>query len=262
MKRILRLLLMFFRANLLEIFAYRASFVAGVFSTLLWIALSLVGISIVTYQSPIVGGWSRYELFLVQGIYSLILGIMYFTFRANFGDVSRLIRRGDLDFLLVKPCDSQFLVSVGKFIVYQLSRIVTGVVLIFYSLRSLGIVPTITDLVIFIPLLFCSLVVIYSLWFFITTLSIWLVDLFNLDELFIQITGVTRYPLEMLRYISEFLLYVTMPLVVITTVPSQVLLSKLNPTLAIWSVAIATTLFIATRKFWKFALRFYTSASS
>ena len=258
--RLIRLTLVFLKANIYEMLSYRASLIAGIFSVILWISLSLVSISVITYQSPIVGGWSKYELFLAQGIYSVVLGTMYFVFRANFRDMSRLIRRGDLDLILMKPCDSQYLVSFGKFIVYQLSRIVLGVLLIIYSLRSLGVSLSIVDLAMFVPLLLSSLLIVYSLWFFITTLSVWLVDLFNLDELFIQLTGVTRYPLEIFRHISPFLLYVTMPLVVITTVPSQILLKRINFELVIWSFVIAISLFYVTRKFWQFALRYYTSA--
>ncbi|MEK7166267.1 MAG: ABC-2 family transporter protein, partial [Patescibacteria group bacterium] len=258
----IRLGLIFFKANVKETLTYRASFIAGFVSVVFCLTLSLISISILTYQSMSVGGWTKYELFLAQGIYSIILGIMYFVFRANFKEMSRLISRGDLDLILLKPYDSQYLVSVGKFIMHQLSRIVIGMFLVVFSLHVLDVTPTLTELLMFVPLLVSSLLIIYSLWFFITTLSIWLVDLFNLDELFIQVTGVTRYPLEIFKFISNILLYITMPLVVITTVPSQILLGKLSPTLAFWSLLISISLFIFTRKFWQFALKHYTSASS
>lgn len=262
MMRLIRLTYILFRANVFELFTYRASFFAGVFSVILWVALSLVSITIITYQSALVGGWSKYELFLANGIYSLVLGFMYFFFRANFRDVSRLIRLGDLDLVLVKPCDSQFLVSVGKFIIYQLVRMAMGIIVIIYSLFALKITPTLIEILLFVPLLISSVLIIYSLWFFIITLSIWFVDLFNLDELFIQLTGVTRYPLEIFKIISKFLMYVTLPLVVITTVPAQILLQKLNVSLVVWSLVISLSLFWLTRRFWQFALKYYTSASS
>ncbi len=262
MLRLFRLTGVFFQLNVHEIFMYRASFITGIISVILWMALSLVSISILTYQSPYVGGWSKYELYLVQGFYSLLLGVMYFSFRANFREMSRYIRLGDLDFILLKPCDSQFLVSVGRFILYQFSRILLGLFLIIFALHILRIKPTILQLILLIPLLFSSLTIIYSLWFFISTLTIWFVDLFNLDELFLQLTGVTRYPLEVFKYISEFLLYITLPLVVVTSVPAQLLLNKLNLSLAVWSIILSSSLFFMTRKFWYFALKYYTSASS
>lgn len=260
--RLLYISYVLFRATVVATLAYRGSFIAGVFSNILWISLALVSISVVTYQSPVVGGWTRHELFLVQGIYSIVLGIMYFLFIANFRNITRLIRLGDLDFILVKPYDSQYLVSIGRFSLHSLARIVTGFLLVLYVMQSLHLIPSALTIVLFCLLLTSSMVIVYSIWFSLTTTLIWLVDLFNLDELFVQITGTTRYPLEILRHISRILLYITLPLVVITTVPAQTLLNKLDISLAVWSVAISIIFFIASRKFWFFALRYYTSASS
>ncbi len=262
MKRLLRISYALLRATVFATLAYRSSFIAGVVSNILWILLSLVSISVVTYQSPTVGGWTRLELFLVQGVYSIVLGTMYFLFIANFRNFSRLIRLGDLDLVLVKPYDSQYLVSIGKFSIHTLARIISGIVLIVYVMQALRVTPNALTIVLFCLFLVSSMVIVYSLWFGVTTTLIWFTDLFNLDELFVQITGTTRYPLEVLRYISNALLYVTLPLVVITTVPAQTLLAKLDASLAIWSVVLATVFFVASRKFWFFALRSYTSASS
>lgn len=262
MKRLLRISYALLRATVFATLAYRGSFIAGVISNILWIFLSLVSISIITYQSPSVGGWTRLELFLVQGVYSIILGTMYFLFIANFRNFSRLIRRGDLDLILVKPYDSQYLVSIGKFSLHTLARIISGVLLVVYVTRALHLMPSAWAIVLFCVFLLSGMVIVYSLWFGVTTTLIWFTDLFNLDELFIQITGTTRYPLEVLRYISYALLYVTLPLVVITTVPAQMLLGKLDILLAMWSIVLAIVFFVASRKFWFFALRSYTSASS
>lgn len=251
-----------FRASIEATLAYRGSFIVGVISNILWISLALVSISIVTYQSPVVGGWTRYELFLVQGVYSIVLGMMYFLFIANFRNVTRLIRFGDLDFIIVKPYDSQYLVSIGRFSLYSLARIVSGVLLVVYMMQVLDIMPSVQTIIFFSLFLVSGMVIVYSLWFGLTTTLIWLTDLFNLDELFVQITGATRYPLVVLKYISHMLFYVTLPLVVITTVPAQTLLQKMDTSLAVWSVALAIVFFIASRKFWFFALRYYTSASS
>lgn len=262
MRRLFRISYALFRATVFATIAYRGSFIAGAISNILWILLSLVSISVITYQSSTVGGWSRLELFMVQGVYSIVLGTMYFLFIANFRNFSRLIRFGGLDLVLVKPYDSQYLVSIGKFSLHTIARIISGILLVVYVVQALHLVPQILTVVLFCVFLISGMVIVYSLWFSVTTTLIWLTDLFNLDELFVQITGTTRYPLEVLRYISNALFYVTIPLVVITTVPAQTLLGKLDLSLAVWSVVLAIVFFVASRKFWFFALRFYTSASS
>jgi len=250
------------KASVSTTLMYRANLYGSIVSTILWAILSLTSISVLTYQVAEVGGWSRYQLFVVQGVYSVILGTMYFIFGDNLKRLSRQINRGDLDLWLTKPVDSQFIVSVGEYKLYQLARVATGVIILIYALSVLHIVPSFLTILLFVIFVVASSTIIYSIWFILTTLSIWLISLFNLHDLFIHITGLTRYPLEIFKYLSKYLLYVTLPLVVITTVPAQILLQKFNLPLAVAAIALAVIFFTAARKFWFFALKYYTSASS
>ena len=262
MKRIFRYAWLLFKVNIEINILYRANFIYGVISTFLWMTLTIISMSILTYQSSEVGGWNRYELFLAQGVYSIILGLMYLLFGENIKNLGRMIRYGNLDLVFIKPLDSQFLVSIGQFRLYHISRVLSGIILIVYSLSVLQIRLSFFDILLFSIFSVAGLVVVYSMWFGLMTLSFWLIDLFNLHELISMITGAARYPLEMLRHVGEYLLYILMPLVVITSVPAQVLTKKLDLSLAAWSLFTAAFLFILSRKFWQFALKFYTSASS
>ena len=262
MKKLIRLSLLLFKANLNILSYYRTNFYAGIISTLLWVLLAIVSISVITYQTPQIGGWNRFELFGVQGVYSIILGTAYVLFNENIKNLGRLIRRGNLDFPLLKPIDSQYLVSFGYYNLYQLARVFTGMLLLAYSLYVLKVQITVFDLLFFLVFCGASIVVVYSLWFILVTLNFWLEDLFNIHDLIVYTTGLTRYPLEVLRHLSRCLMYVLLPLVVVTTVPAQVLFKKFNIEMAFWSVIMAVLLFVISRKFWKFALKHYTSAGS
>jgi ABC-2 type transport system permease protein len=262
MKRAAGIFYALLKANVQVLVTYRINFLIGSLSSVMWAALAIVSITVLTYRAPEVGGWSRYQLFVVQGVYSVIFGIMYTVFVKNFENLSHLIRKGDLDFVLLKPCDNQLLVSVGQFAMYALARIVTGIVLIVYALNALQVGVDLYMLLVFLLFTLSSIAIVYSLWFMIVTTSIWFVDLINLSELLFHLTGVTRYPLEILRYISIVLMYVFLPLVVVTTVPARVLIRGFDMGLGVWSLVLALSLLFISRKFWKFALRYYTSASS
>lgn len=257
-----KILINLIKSSIATTLIYRANLYGSMMSSVLWMILSLTSILVLTYQAAEIGGWNKYQLFVVQGVYSVILGTMYFVFGDNLKRLTRQIHRGDLDLWLTKPVDSQFMVSVGEYKLYQLARVVAGVIILVYSLYMLQLSISLISILIFLLSMLVSSIIIYSIWFIFTTLSIWLTGLFNLQELFIHITGLTRYPLEVLRFLSKYLMYVTLPLVVITTVPAQVLLQKLNLSLGISAVVVATVLFAISRKFWQFALKYYTSASS
>ncbi len=262
MKRYLNILYLIIYMHLKIAFTYRASLYSGAIGTSLWLILALTSISVLTYQSSEIGGWNKYELFVVQGIYSVILGIMYFLFIESFKKLMRSVRWGDLDFTLLKPLDSQFLVSFSEVRIFQLARAFMGGCVIIYGLGKLGVDITVFKIIMFALFSFISSSVVYSIWFMFATLSIWLTYLFNLHELFLHLTGITRYPLEMLRHVSTFLVIVLLPLVVITSVPAQILLNKINPLLIIASFCVAAIFLVVSRKLWFFSLKYYTSVNS
>lgn len=262
MRHLLKVFGLLLRLHLSTALFYRINFLGGMVSTLLWLALSVIGISVLTYQTPEIGGWNRLELIAVQGVYSIVLGFTYFAFGESLKKLSQMVNRGDLDLKLLKPMDSQFIVSIGELKPYQLARIAGGFGLLIYSLNGLGLVVQPLHGALFLLFLGMSIVVVYSIWFILTTLSIWLINMFNLNELIIQITGLTRYPLEMVRFLNKTLFYLLLPLVVVTSVPAQIITQQMDLNLVLWEVIVAVILLFVSRKFWHFALRHYTSASS
>lgn len=258
----LNVLLLFFKLHVSTAVFYRINLLGGIFSTILWMVLSIVGISVLTYQVPEIGGWNRFELLAVQGVYSIVLGFTYFAFGESLKKLSQSVNRGDLDFKLLKPMDSQFMVSFGELKLYQLARVLGGVLLLIYSVHNLQLSVHLLDIGLLILYLSISCAIVYSIWFILTTLSIWLINMFNLNELIIQITGLTRYPLEIVRHVRRELLYLLLPLVVVTTVPAQIITQQTDWSLALWGVVTAIILLFVSRKFWHFALMYYTSASS
>jgi ABC-2 type transport system permease protein len=64
----------------------------------------------------------------------LINAIVEALFMPNCAELSELIRTGDLDFLLLKPIDTQFLVSFRTIEWAMVNQILMASVLLWYSL--------------------------------------------------------------------------------------------------------------------------------
>ncbi len=58
------------------------------------------------------------------------------------------------------------------------------------------------------------------------------------------------------------MLTVVIPVAFLTTFPAQALLGRLEWWLAVVAIGLAATLFVLASAFWRFALRYYTGASS
>ena len=71
-----------------------------------------------------------------------------------------------------------------------------------------------------------------------------------------------RFPMDSFSFSLRIFFSTVIPITFITTIPSEVLLGLSPVWKIILEVLVSMTFLIFSRRFWKFALKFYTSASS
>ena len=108
----------------------------------------------------------------------------------------------------------------------------------------------------------CSICILYSLWFFISTTTIWFVKTWNATEVLRSFLYIGRFPLNSFSFYLRIFFSVFIPIAFITTIPSEVFLGLSPLWKILLEVVIAIVFLFTSRKFWLFALKFYTSASS
>ena len=113
-----------------------------------------------------------------------------------------------------------------------------------------------------VPPLLCGMVSLYSLWFMLGATSIWFVKVYNVTEVLRGLLDAGRFPI--VAYPAAYRVFFTfvVPVAFLTTVPAQMVLGRAQGTWLLGSALLAVGLFLCSRWFWRFALRFYTSASS
>lgn len=262
MKRYLRIYRSLLLLSLETLMAYRANFVNSLLSSLAWGIFSFVSILLITSRAPTIYGWRREEILLLTSGYSIVIGFFHTFFSRNFERMAEMINWAQLDSLLVKPVDSQFLISVWWVNYTSIIRIAVGVAFLAYFLHSLPISLTPGVVIAFIVLTFIGLLLLYSVWFIVTTLIMWFPRMSNIVELMYSVSGLSRYPGEMYRNVSPYLYFFLLPFFVVVATPVRFIIQKTSWIEIVELLGLATILFYISRKFWKFALRFYTSASS
>lgn len=238
---------------------YRANFINSVIATLVWGSMSFISIFILTARINTVYGWTREELLLLTAIYNIIIGTFHMVFSRNFERFSRIIHFGELDSLLTKPIDPQFSVSFWLFNYTGVFRVLAGIIFTIIILHSHAINPF--DLVLFLVLIPVSIALMYSIWHLISTLIIKFTNLSNIIDLLYEINGFTRYPQEMFRQLNAFAFSFLVPIVIVVTIPTKFLISKATSADFFLLLGICVVFIICARMFWKFTLRYYTSAS-
>lgn len=262
MRRHLQVLAIYYRAAFLAQMEYRANFASSIVLSLMWPLWVLSLLFVFFYHSPDLGGWSFNEAMLVIGLYDIFIGLQETILAPNIIQVTEHIQKGTLDFVLLKPANGQMLATVTACNLMRMSDVVVGFVLIFIGLYRMGRVPTPFEVTTFAVMIPSGMITVYSIWLLLTTLAFWFVRVENFGEVFYAFYETGRFPVSMYNRWLRFALTYIVPIAFLTTFPAAALLGKLSLYFVLGSIVIAGVLFYASSRFWKYAIRFYSSASS
>ncbi len=262
MRHYLNVYKMLLKINFSRLIAYRANFTNGIISSTGYGIFSFLLIILLTSRSPIVFGWKREELIFLMGVYNIVIGgVFHGIFSRNFDEFAETIDLGKLDGILLKPIDPQFLMSCSIIMFTQVSRFLMGIVVCAYIIITYNFPITGNGIIAFIVLSLFGIIILYSFWYGVMTLTIWNPRLSNLVDLMYHMNDLTRFPPKMFRTVKNYLFFI-IPYTFIIVTPTKALLQQLTFMDTIELVFFSFFLFFLTRKFWQFALRSYTSASS
>lgn len=260
MKRYIQVLQLFWGAAIAAELEYRINFLLAAISSLGNLAGSLFGLFLFYQTGYTFEGWSWEEALLVLGMFTLLQGFSATLLAPNLNKIVRHVQEGTLDFILLKPISSQFWLSTRTVSPWGLPDLLFGLIVIGYagSRLNLGLAAYGLSL---IPLGF-GFVSLYSLWFMLGATSIWFVKIYNVTEVLRGLLEAGRYPIAAYPAIYRFFFTFIVPVAFLTTVPAQAMLAQVESTWLLGSVGLAIALLYISQQFWRFALRFYTSASS
>jgi ABC-2 type transport system permease protein len=260
--RYFRLLRTFYKNALIAELEYRANFVVNVLTTVFWLFWAIVGLQIYFGHTDTLGGWSYDEVLIVVGVFTLANGFMQAFVLPNVVEIGNHIRLGTMDFILTKPINTQFFVSMRTVVFWHLSDVALGIAIIGVGLVRLHAELTLPSLAVFALMLLAGGATMYALALMLVTTAFWLVRIDNIIEVFNAFYQAGLYPISVYRGAVRIFFTFIIPIAFITTVPAASLIDKLDPVYAVYSVALAVSLFALGTWFWRYALRFYSSASS
>jgi len=213
--------------------------------------------------------WGQYQFFLFLATTMFVNSLVQAFFMPNIQEFSELIRRGGLDFALLKPIDTQFLISLHRVNWSSLSNFCFGAALMAFSLWKLDHTPTLVEVALYIPYVIFGVVILYSLMISLAATSIWLGRNQSLYNFWFYITNFSRYPMEIYRGrfgtpLRNFFTFVV-PVLVVVNVPARFLAMPLEAQnwQLVWFAIIATLgSLLASRWVFTASLNSYRSASS
>ena len=208
------------------------------------------------------GGWSWEAALVVQGLYTLLDGVASTWLRPNLGAIVTHVREGTLDFVLLKPIDSQFWLSLRTLAPAGLGEMALGLGLIAWAAPRAGAPADPLGWALAALMLLTGVCILYALWFLLATTSIWFVKTWNATEVLRAALTAGRFPLSAYPPALRLVFTAVLPIAFLTTVPAEAILGRATPGWMALALLVAGVSLTLCRAFWRFALRHYTSASS
>lgn len=258
----LKLISTFFKVNVQMSLAYRADTVVNILLNLMWLGWELLGLNIIFSNTTSLGGWGIGELIALLGVFRLINTLMIALIWPNTQRFNESIRDGSLDYTLLQPAPSMFLVTFSRITVWRIWDLLLAVVLILVGINMSGDVATLPSVLTFILLTVSGAVVIYSLWIVLIALTFWFTKFDNNVTILQALLDAGRYPVTVYPVWLRIIVTYIIPIAVATTVPLQALRGDLTlARVLVFLVVGAVSAWIASLV-WKAGVKRYSGASS
>jgi ABC-2 type transport system permease protein len=251
-------------ANLMRRMAYPSNFYLMAVGVTLQMIFSIIFVKIIFNFIDNLSGWTYYEALLVVASYMIIEGLMWGSC-AFLNGISRNINQGMFDSILVKPINKLYLASICQSDPEDWMRVITALIIFFISFSHLNLTVfgMITGLVLYIFLIINSFFILYSLTLVIRSLSFWTIESEGMWRILESLTRNSQYPTDIFFHkLVRIFFTAVIPLAFMASVPAKILIHGPNLFLIISSTVLTISFFYISRKFFYYALRHYSSASS
>lgn len=252
------------RNSLIREMSFKANFALWTVVEILWFLGQILFIEVLFAHVDALGDWSKWEMVALVGTHQVIAQIFQAIFYVNLTNLPELVRTGKLDSFLTLPIDSQFAVSTRQFGFDNLLNALVGLGLIWYALQKLAIHPTLPQTLLFAATILLGVGIHYSVLFSLSSLSFWIIRAQGLVYGYFNLFNIGRYPESTFEGAFRWFFSWAIPVILVANVPARIL-TKVHqvPWFSCAQMLLATTLcFAATRTFWIWGLRRYSSASS
>ena len=146
---------------------FKGNFLLWICVEFLWFGLQLSFVGVLYLHTESIGTWTKWQVVMLVGASHVIQQIFQAFFLVNCTNLSELVRTGKLDFLMLLPINTRFVVSFRQVDLGAFINAASGVAVISYAAHKLHFMPTIPHILAFMALCLAGIVIHYSLMFFI-----------------------------------------------------------------------------------------------
>ena len=242
---------------------FKGNFLLWIVVELLWFGLQLSFMTVIYQHTDHIADWTKWEVVLLLGASHFIQQLFQAIFLTNCTQLSEYIRTGKLDFMLLLPVNTRFILSLRQVDLGGFVNGASAVAVIIYSLNKLHLTPSYGAIIGFGFLAITGVLVHYSLMFLLSSISFWTVRAQGIVWGYYSLFNIARLPDSAFSGLFRKVFTFALPMLLVANVPARLLAQKLSsPGQMALLLGMAVICFVVSELGWKFSLKHYTSASS
>ena len=243
--------------------SFKSNFLLWIFVEMLWFGLQLCFIGVLYLHTENIGTWTKWQVVLLIGASHFIQQLFQAFFLINCTNLSELVRNGKLDFLLLLPVNTRFVVSLRQVDLGAFVNAASALGVMVYAAVKLQFVPTAFQVLGFLVLCLAGILIHYSLMFLLASISFWTVRAQGIVWGYYNLFQIARMPDEAFQGLFKALFTFALPMLLVSNVPVRLLVSKLSdPGPVVLLLAMSVVCFALSEWGWRASVKQYTSASS
>ena len=242
---------------------FKSNFLLWIVVDLLWFALQVCFVSVLYLHTDAIGSWTKWQVVLLVAASNFIQQIFQAFFLVNLTNLSELVRSGKLDFLLLLPANTRFIISLRQVDLGGFVNAGAAACVMAYAAHQLHLHPSMLQVAGFLALCVFGILIHYSLMMLLASVCFWTVKAQGIVWGYYNLFNIARMPDEAFRGLFKAVFTFALPMLLVSNVPTRVLADKLasaGPLLLLLGMAAVCALISEIG--WRLSLRRYTSASS
>lgn len=241
---------------------YRKDFFFNIFINFVWIGILFLTVEIVFSQTQTIVGWDKEQVYLLTMFWVIADEIFVLFFGGNLFSIPDYVTEGVIDFYLVKPASTLFLISTKYILFRGVARLLGELGILIWVLYNFSYSFSVSSWLWAIILLLLGIVAQFAIVLILNTLSFWYMRIDNINDAMGVMSIVGRYPLDVFNRFFKIIFLSIMPVALFAYVPTATLFGKWPWYGILYAVLVSCLLFILALAFWRYALKKYSSASS
>ncbi len=249
------------KINIKKMLIYRTLFFTEFFTMLLWAAAYILLIEVIFLHTKTLAGWDKSQAQLILAFYYSFQTFGEVFYIDNFEQFSLNLRRGLIDFNLIKPVSSRLLTFLYNMQFQDLSHFIMTIGLFIYAIKNLPhpLDPKffILGLLMVIP----ATILNFSIHSIFTTTAFWLQKNETLSSIMWNFRQTAKYPRQIYQGFFKIAFSFIIPFALLASIPAEVAMNFQNGPYPFIFLGLTIFFFYISKWFWNLGLKKYSSAN-